>query len=68
MITTYNPKTGKWEPESKEDVLKKEDIEGNRPCDLCWESARDQGVYVFPLKEAVAIKRCPCGRMIGVEK
>lgn len=65
-ILNYNSKTGKWEPESKEEVLQKEDLEGNKPCELCWEDARDNGVYSFPLTDKVTLKRCGCGRMIGI--
>lgn len=68
-ITKYNPETGKWEKETKEEVMEKQDIEGNKPCDLCWEDARDNGIYVWPLKlPPEKFKRCKCGRMIGVLK
>lgn len=65
-LKKYNSQTKKWEAESKEEILQKIDIEGNKPCDLCWELARN-GVYSFPLTDKVVLKRCLCGRMIGVE-
>lgn len=68
MHLVYDYTTELWRRETKEEVMEKQDIEGNKPCDLCWEAARDQGVYAFPLTEAVTLKRCPCGRMIGVEE
>jgi len=68
MIEIYDPKTNSWRSETKEEVLEHEDIEGNKPCDLCWEQARSNGVYSFPLKNSIVLKRCPCGRMIGIEK
>lgn len=65
MITKY--KDGKWVKESKEEVMDKEDLEGKKPCEKCWKSALDNGVYSWPLREEFlkAAKRCPkCGRII----
>ncbi len=57
---------GRWRKETKEEVMAKEDIEGNNPCEKCWKQARRQGVLVWPLKENVRHKRCPnCGRSLG---
>jgi len=58
---------GKWVKESKQEVMLKVDIEGKSPCDKCWKTARDCGIYVWPLKEEAKAKakRClGCGRIV----
>lgn len=40
----YNPTNGKREEETKKQVMAQVDMEGNKPCDLCWEQARDNGI------------------------
>ena len=67
-LEIYDDKTGTWRKENKEEIMSQQDIEGNHPCEDCWEHARDKGLYVWPLKiPAEKFKRCKCGRMIGVK-
>ena len=69
MIELYDSVTGTWRKETKEEVMVKRDIEGNHPCEECWESARDSGIYSWPLKISPSnFKRCRCNRMIGIIK
>lgn len=58
---------GKWIKETKEEVMLKEDIEGKNPCEKCWELARDNGIYSWPLlpEKLAEVKRCEvCQRVI----
>ena len=53
--------------ESKEKILRMVDLENKSPCDLCWENARDNGIYCFPLTQEGKnlAKRCKnCNRII----
>lgn len=68
-VTTYDPTTGKWRKLNKEEVIAESvDIENKHPCDLCWEDARDNGIYAWPIKEECikAFRRCSCGRVLEV--
>lgn len=67
-VTKYDPATGKWRKLTKDEVIAESDIENNRPCDLCWEDARDNGIYAWPIKADCikAFKRCSCGRVLEV--
>lgn len=65
MILKYDPINHYWREETKEEVLQKEDIEGKNPCNFCWKDAKKNGVYSFPLKNHIRLKRCKCGRVMG---
>jgi hypothetical protein len=67
MITVYDKITDSWRPQNKQEVMNDyPDLEGFRPCDECWENARDNGVYCWPLnKDPETVKRCKCGRRIA---
>lgn len=59
---------GSWRKETKEEVMKNYiDLEGNKPCELCWEQARDVGILVIPTKCLIKnkVKRCSCGRYLS---
>lgn len=62
-----NPITGEWEPETKEQVMSKTDIENKHPCELCWEAAKDW-MYVWPFRPDIELLRCQCGRVLGRKK
>lgn len=62
----YNLGIDGWQEETKEEVMNKLDIEGKKPCELCWEQARN-GIYCFPVKKGVELLRCSCGRVFGVK-
>lgn len=58
---------GEWRKETRAEVMRREDLEGKCPCDVCWKEARDHGVYVWPLlpEAREKLKRCEsCGRVI----
>lgn len=71
MFTRYNGVTGQWEKPGQEEVMTWEDIEGHKPCELCWKQARDFGYHVWPdapgkIHES-QIVRCACGRRLDVK-
>ena len=67
-FTEYDLITGQWRKRTKTEVMNDVDCEGNRPCEQCWEDARDKGIYAWPLKvNADRFNRCVCGRMIGLK-